>query len=87
MNWYEGPCTFQGGEGRIVATWENNGVAFYLETDTEQVPLYHKKYAAFVRETPSEEELQNRFGAKLVKVIRMLTELDLNQIKRKNWQF
>ena len=87
MTWYRNVIKCQDGEGTLVCQWAGYRLLILFEANGETYHLAQKEYQAFMRETPTEEELANRFGAKVVKYERMMKDLTLSQIVRKNWNF
>lgn len=87
MIWYSKTVPYDGGEGMLIGRWSNGTVEMVIEAEGMTIIVFAKSYLPMACESPSEEEVLAKFTARLLKVQRMLKELNLLQIRKKRWNF
>ena len=87
MIWYSEAVPYDGGEGVLIGRWSNGTVELELEADGVVTTVFAKNYQTMVQESPSEEQVLAKFSAKTMKVKRMLKDLSMMQIQKKQWNF
>ncbi len=90
MTWYDREVVMMDCTGRLIGRYEDSTTSIELTFDDDlegqSIVVFKKTYQTMLRETPSEEEVINRFGAKLIRLERMLKELTKFQIlKKRTW--
>jgi hypothetical protein len=87
MIWYSNNVQYDGGEGILIGRWSNGAVEMVLEANGVETTVFAKSYQTMAQESPSEEEVLAKFTGRLLKVQRMLKDLNLLQIQNKRWNF
>lgn len=88
MIWYDREIIWLDGSGRLVGEHKNGTTTIQLHFDDEldgSVTIFEKTFRALIVESPSAEEVINKFGSKVIRLERMIKEMTKTQIAKKRW--